>query len=153
MVAMIGRQHLSNLLSLCETSYLVFFLSSPVQLLIIDHSTGISCRLLGGKLKEIFMCIYMYVFIRDRAQRKFVFNHYIRHLSNRLINVDEHLTLQRQTLLLFLYIFSHVYQNGSLYIRPFRIYQKSLHAGTFVCRAENAAGSIQTTPIQLKPRE
>ncbi|UJR35713.1 hypothetical protein I4U23_028463 [Adineta vaga] len=46
----------------------------------------------------------------------------------------------------------HVYQNGSLYIRPFREYQKSIHAGIFVCRAENAAGSIQTTPIQLKPQ-
>lgn len=50
-------------------------------------------------------------------------------------------------------IFSDVYENGSLFIRPFRDYSKSIHAGTFVCRAENAAGSIQTTPIQLKPRE
>ena len=47
----------------------------------------------------------------------------------------------------------NVYENGSLFIRPFRDYSKSIHAGTFVCRAENAAGSIQTTPIQLKPRK
>lgn len=49
--------------------------------------------------------------------------------------------------------FSDVYENGSLFIRPFRNYFKSIHAGTFLCQAENAAGSIQTTPIQLKPRE
>ncbi len=49
-----------------------FFSSS--QLLPIDHSTGISCGLLGGKLKGIF--IYIYIYIRDRAKRKFVFNHY-----------------------------------------------------------------------------
>ena len=55
--------------------------------------------------------------------------------------------------LYFLFISSDVYDNGSLFIRPFRDYSKSLHAGTFICHAENAAGSIQTTPIQLKPRE
>ncbi len=48
---------------------------------------------------------------------------------------------------------SDLYENGSLFIRPFRDYSKFLHAGTFICQAENAAGSVQTTPIQLKPRE
>jgi hypothetical protein len=49
--------------------------------------------------------------------------------------------------------FSDLYKNGSLFIRPFRDYSKFIHAGTFICQAENAAGSVQTTPIQLKPRE
>ncbi len=34
--------------------------SSSSQLLIIDHSTGISCGLLGGKLKGIFIYIHIY---------------------------------------------------------------------------------------------
>ncbi|CAF3928053.1 unnamed protein product [Rotaria magnacalcarata] len=46
-----------------------------------------------------------------------------------------------------------VYENGSLFIRPFRDYSKAIHAGKYICRAENAAGSIQTTAVQLKPRE
>jgi hypothetical protein len=54
---------------------------------------------------------------------------------------------------LIVLLFSDVYENGSLFIRPFREYSKAVHAGTFVCRAENAAGSIQTTPIQLRPRK
>ncbi|CAF4516635.1 unnamed protein product [Rotaria sp. Silwood1] len=45
-----------------------------------------------------------------------------------------------------------VYENGSLFIRPFRDYSKSIHAGKYICRAENPAGSIQTTPVQLKPQ-
>ncbi|CAF0794841.1 unnamed protein product [Rotaria sordida] len=45
-----------------------------------------------------------------------------------------------------------VYENGSLFIRPFQDYSKSIHAGKYICRAENPAGSIQTIPIQLKPQ-
>ena len=48
---------------------------------------------------------------------------------------------------------SDVFANGSLFIRPFKDYSKAIHAGAFVCRATNAAGSIQTLPIQLKPRK
>jgi hypothetical protein len=48
--------------------------------------------------------------------------------------------------------FSDLYKNGSLFIRPFREYSKSIHAGSFICKAENPAGSIQSIPIQLKPR-
>ncbi|CAF3429449.1 unnamed protein product [Rotaria socialis] len=45
-----------------------------------------------------------------------------------------------------------VYENGSLFIRPFRDYSKAIHAGKYICRAENAAGSIQTIAVQLKPQ-
>jgi hypothetical protein len=48
---------------------------------------------------------------------------------------------------------SDVYLNGSLFIRPFLDYLKSLHSGSYACRAENAAGIVQTLPIQLKPRK
>lgn len=48
---------------------------------------------------------------------------------------------------------SDVYHNGSLFIRPFLDYLKSLHSGSYACRAENAAGIVQTLPIQLKPRK
>jgi hypothetical protein len=48
---------------------------------------------------------------------------------------------------------SDVYENGSLFIRPFREYFKTIHAGSYICQAENPAGSIQTIPIQLKPRK
>ncbi|CAF4899085.1 unnamed protein product [Rotaria magnacalcarata] len=49
--------------------------------------------------------------------------------------------------------FIDVYDNGSLFIRPFREYFKPIHAGSFICRAENAVGSIQTLPVQIKPRK
>ncbi|CAF4143011.1 unnamed protein product [Rotaria sp. Silwood2] len=48
--------------------------------------------------------------------------------------------------------FINLYDNGSLFIRPFREYFKTIHAGTFICRAENPAGNIQTIPIQVKPQ-
>ncbi|CAF3435968.1 unnamed protein product [Rotaria socialis] len=48
--------------------------------------------------------------------------------------------------------FIDLYDNGSLFIRPFREYFKPIHAGSFICRAENAVGSIQTLPIQIKPQ-
>ncbi|CAF3590109.1 unnamed protein product [Rotaria sordida] len=48
--------------------------------------------------------------------------------------------------------FINLYDNGSLFIRPFKEYFKTIHAGTFICRAENPAGSIQTLPIQVKPQ-
>ncbi|CAF0823910.1 unnamed protein product [Rotaria sp. Silwood1] len=48
--------------------------------------------------------------------------------------------------------FINLYDNGSLFIRPFREYFKTIHAGIFICRAENPAGSIQTIPIQVKPQ-
>ncbi|CAF2759126.1 unnamed protein product [Rotaria sp. Silwood2] len=48
--------------------------------------------------------------------------------------------------------FIDVFENGTLFIRPFRDYSKSIHAGKYICRAENPSGSIQTTPIQLKPQ-
>ena len=47
---------------------------------------------------------------------------------------------------------SDLFHNGSLFIRPFQDYMKSIHAGLFLCQATNAAGSIQSLPIQLKPR-
>lgn len=53
----------------------------------------------------------------------------------------------------YIFSYSHTYDNGSLFIRPFREYFKPIHAGLFVCQAENAAGSIQTLPIQVKPRK
>ena len=49
-------------------------------------------------------------------------------------------------------LFSDQDKNGSLFIRPFREYFKFIHAGSFICKAENPAGSIQSIPIQLKPR-
>lgn len=61
------------------------FSPSP-QLLAIDHSTGISCELLGGKLKSVFI----HLFAIERNGNSFLI--IIRHLSNKLINTDEHLT-------------------------------------------------------------
>ena len=52
-----------------------------------------------------------------------------------------------------MHLSSDVYPNGSLFIRPFGEYFKSIHSGSYACRAENAAGSVQTLPIQLKPRK
>ncbi len=49
-------------------------------------------------------------------------------------------------------VFSDLYKNGSLFIRPFREYFKPIHAGSFICQAKNPAGSIQSLSIQLKPR-
>ncbi|CAF1446454.1 unnamed protein product [Adineta steineri] len=45
-----------------------------------------------------------------------------------------------------------LYENGSLFIRPFREYFKTIHSTSYICRAENSAGSIQTIPIQVKPQ-
>jgi hypothetical protein len=47
---------------------------------------------------------------------------------------------------------SDLYENGSLFIRSFREYFKPIHAGSYICQAKNPAGSIQSIPIQLKPR-
>lgn len=134
-------------------------ISSSLQLLAIDHSASISCELLGGKLQSIFI----HLFAIERNGNSFLI--IIRHLSNKLINIDERLTKKKRknfalsligdwTWWSFSFVFfSDVYENGSLFIRPFQNYFKSIHAGTYLCQAENAAGSIQTTPIQLKPRE
>ncbi|CAF0912627.1 unnamed protein product, partial [Adineta ricciae] len=45
-----------------------------------------------------------------------------------------------------------VYENGSLFIRPFREYIKAIHATSYVCQAENAVGSIRSLSIQVKPQ-
>jgi hypothetical protein len=68
------------------------------QLLAIDHSTGISCRLLGGKLKGIFIYIYTYIYIFAIERNGNSFLIIIRHLSNRLINIDDHLTRKNTSL-------------------------------------------------------
>jgi hypothetical protein len=165
MLAMNVRQQLSDLLTSCETSY--HALCSTTQLLTIDHSTRISCMLCGGIFKGIFIHRCMNTSIRDRPQRKFIFNHCSTPVKennqhwwsfntrkNKIHMIFEEDFVCMCFVLSCCYFSSRdVYDNGTLFIRPFREYSKALHAGTFACRAENSAGSIQTTSIQLKPRE
>ncbi len=137
---------------------MLFIVLLSCQPLIILRASAADCQAANSKT---YLYIDTYIFAIERNGNSFLI--IIRHLSNRLINSDDHLTTtkKRNTSLLYTeynvynssFIFSDVYENGSLFIRPFRDYSKSIHAGTFICQAKNAAGSILTTPIQLKPRK
>lgn len=131
---------------------------SSSQLLAIDHSTGISCGLRSSASSKAYLYTHTHIhrFAIERDGNSFLI--IIRHLSNRPITTDDHLAKLPtssfvRSLDSFLLASSDTYDNGSLFIRPFREYSKAIHAGTYVCRAENAAGSVQTTPVQLKPRK
>ncbi|CAF0886980.1 unnamed protein product, partial [Didymodactylos carnosus] len=45
-----------------------------------------------------------------------------------------------------------LFKNGSLFIKPFKNYVRTIHSGCFKCVAENVAGSIHTNRINLKPQ-